>query len=232
MNNELSALDTSEYRAWIGELKKRYRATQIKAAVSVNSALIEYYWGLGRDISEKYSEFTKSEIYGKQFFQRLSADLKDAMPGVTGHSTQNLRYCLNFYELYAGVKIFPQVVGKCTERISPQLVGKSCDFANATETERNRTISLENILPQVVAKLVHVPWGHHRYIIDKHALNTPEDHEPIGLLICRDHNRILAQYMMDELKTPLGITDYELHCILPPVEKLQAALEEGGSRNV
>lgn len=66
----------------------------------------------------------------------------------------------------------------------------------------------------------------------KHALNTPEDHEPIGLLICRDHNRILAQYMMDELKTPLGITDYELHRILPPVEKLQAALEEGCSRNV
>ena len=41
MNNELPALDTSEYRAWIGALKKRYRATQIKAAVAVNSALIE-----------------------------------------------------------------------------------------------------------------------------------------------------------------------------------------------
>ena len=64
-------------------------------------------------------------------------------------------------------------------------------------------------------------------VMVKHALNTPEDHEPIGLLICRDHNRILAQYMMDELKTPLGITDYELHRILPPVEKIQAALEEG-----
>ena len=97
MNNDLSALDTSEYRAWICALKKRYRATQIKAAVSVNSALIEYYWGLGRDISEKYSEFTKSEIYGKQFFPQLSADLKAAMPGVAGHSPRNLRYCLDFF---------------------------------------------------------------------------------------------------------------------------------------
>ena len=68
-------------------------------------------------------------------------------------------------------------------------------------------------------------------VMVKHALNTTEDHEPIGLLICRDHNRNLAQYMMDELKTPLGITDYELHRILPPVEKIQAALEEGGSKN-
>ena len=98
MNDEI---ETQAYRSWIADLKRRYRATQVKAAVAVNSALIEYYWGLGRDISEKYSEFTKSEIYGKQFFNRLSADLKEAMPGVAGHSPQNIRYCLNFYELYA-----------------------------------------------------------------------------------------------------------------------------------
>lgn len=62
-------------------------------------------------------------------------------------------------------------------------------------------------------------------VMVKHSLNTPEDHEPIGLLICRDHNRILAQYMMDELKTPFGITDYEINRILPSGEKLQYALE-------
>ena len=38
---------TIEYLTWIAELKKRYRATQIKAAVAVNSALIEFYWNLG-----------------------------------------------------------------------------------------------------------------------------------------------------------------------------------------
>ena len=386
MNNELSALDTSEYRAWIGELKKRYRATQIKAAVAVNSALIEYYWGLGRDISEKYSEFTKSEIYGKQFFQRLSADLKDAMPGVAGHSPRNLRYCLDFFELYAGKEFFPHIVGKCGEKILQQVVAKSPIEFSLRKDAGGDSFCGENILQQLVAKLVHVPWGHHIVVIDKckgncekawfyvcrtnehgwsrnmllnmlstdlyeregkaqtnfeltlpkpesdlaeqlvkdpqvfevlglekefketdlkkalvasiektilafgrgvafmgseypvelggeeklidllfyvvplhrylivevktgkfepadlgqllgykvmvkHALNTPEDHEPIGLLICRDHNRILAQYMMDELKTPLGITDYELHRILPPVEKIQAALEEGGPEN-
>lgn len=47
--------DTIEYLTWIAELKKRYRATQIKAAVAVNSALIEFYWNLGRDIGEKYA---------------------------------------------------------------------------------------------------------------------------------------------------------------------------------
>ena len=58
-------------------------------------------------------------------------------------------------------------------------------------------------------------------VMVKHSLNTPGDMEPIGLLICKDHNRSLAEYMMDELKTPLGITDYELKRILPPVEKFE-----------
>ena len=47
------------YAAWIADLKRRYRATQIKAAVAVNSAMLEFYWTLGRDISKKYS---KTEI--------------------------------------------------------------------------------------------------------------------------------------------------------------------------
>ena len=47
------------YAAWIVDLKRRYRATQIKAAVAVNSALIEVYWNLGKDISEKYARRTR-----------------------------------------------------------------------------------------------------------------------------------------------------------------------------
>ncbi|MBR5624385.1 hypothetical protein IKW72_05215 [bacterium] len=35
------------YAAWISDLKKRYRATQVKAALAVNSALIEFYFNLG-----------------------------------------------------------------------------------------------------------------------------------------------------------------------------------------
>ena len=97
------------YVAWIGELKKRYRATQIKAAVAVNSALIEFYWNLGRDISERYAN---TKIYGADFFSRLSVDLKIAIPESRGFSTQNLRYCRMFYDFYCGVQNFQQVVGE------------------------------------------------------------------------------------------------------------------------
>ena len=56
-NNTKSWLpDSGEYRSWIAELKRRYRVTQIKAAMSVNTALLEYYWNLGKDISERYAD--------------------------------------------------------------------------------------------------------------------------------------------------------------------------------
>ena len=78
---------TPEYFSWIGELKKRYRATQIKAAVSVNTALLEFYWNLGKDISERYPG--KKRDTG--FFAVLSADLKSAIPDAKGLSPTNIK---------------------------------------------------------------------------------------------------------------------------------------------
>ena len=92
--------------------------------MSVNTALLEYYWNRGKDISERYAD---AEAYGMRFFDHLSADMKSAMPGADGFSPRNLRYCQRFYDLY--------------------------------KAEEN--------LPQLVAELVRIPWGHHRFIIDK-----------------------------------------------------------------
>ena len=39
-----------EYLEWLKELKARYRQSQAKASVKVNTFLLEYYWSLGRDI--------------------------------------------------------------------------------------------------------------------------------------------------------------------------------------
>ena len=48
----LSILD-DDYQNWITDLKKRYRQSQIKAAIHVNSELIRFYWSLGKDIVRK-----------------------------------------------------------------------------------------------------------------------------------------------------------------------------------
>ena len=56
--------------------------------------------------------------------------------------------------------------------------------------------------------------------IAKHVLNTPVDNQPVGLLICREHNRVLAKYHLEELGLPMGITDYELKKVLPTKAQL------------
>ena len=96
---------TPEYFAWIGELKKRYRSTQIKASVSVNSALLEFYWLLGKDIGERYP----ASKLGNQFYKILSADLKMDIPNASGLSPSSLKYSGYFYKLYSKLWIGQQV---------------------------------------------------------------------------------------------------------------------------
>lgn len=93
------------YTEWVADLSKRYRSSQIKAAVSVNEELLKFYWSLGRDIVERQAE----NKYGKGFFNMLSRDLKSALPEAKGFSPKNLYYIRRFYLLYSGN--FPQVEG-------------------------------------------------------------------------------------------------------------------------
>ena len=95
------------YRAWINDLRKRYCAAQAKAAVSVNSALLGFYWNLGKDISEKYAT---TQYYGSRFFECVSKDLTDSLGNARGLSVVNVRYSQRFYELYAGLQNLQQVV--------------------------------------------------------------------------------------------------------------------------
>jgi len=52
-----------EYKNWLSQLKSQFRDTQLKAVVTVNSALLEFYWQLATEITEKQ----KSSIWGDGF---------------------------------------------------------------------------------------------------------------------------------------------------------------------
>jgi predicted nuclease of restriction endonuclease-like (RecB) superfamily len=60
----------------------------------VNSALIEFYWDLGRMIAEKES------IWGSKLIEQISRDLKGEFPEIQGLSTSNLKYCKRFFLYY------------------------------------------------------------------------------------------------------------------------------------
>lgn len=89
-----------DYRNWILEIKSKIRSAQMKAALSVNAALIEFYWDLGKMISEKQT------AWGSNFLEKVSNDLKSEFPDMKGFSVTNLKYCRLFYNQF---KISPQV---------------------------------------------------------------------------------------------------------------------------
>ena len=79
MDKSISILD-KDYVVWVKELVKRYRSSQIKAAVKVNNEMLRYYWELGKDIEEKQAD----NKYGSKFYATLSRDLRHEMPDVEG----------------------------------------------------------------------------------------------------------------------------------------------------
>ena len=85
-----------EYVEWLAELKSRYKQSQVKAAVRVNSTLLEYYWSLGRDIVRQEAE----SRWGSGFFNQLSLDMKAMFPNETGFSVTNLKYMKRWYVFY------------------------------------------------------------------------------------------------------------------------------------
>lgn len=111
----------TDYKEWIRSLSVRYRNSQIKAAVKVNSVMLQFYWSLGRDIV-KYGLDNK---YGSHFYSILSKDLQAELPNVSGLSERNIRYMKDFYLLYSqNNTILPQVVAELDNEILPQVAAE------------------------------------------------------------------------------------------------------------
>lgn len=106
--SEVGFTVTDEYKAWISDVKKRIKQSQIKASVKINYELLNLYWDLGKDIVEKQ----ENARWGDSFLAVMSKDLKKAFPGMSGFSTQNLRSIRYWYKFYNDNAICLQVVSK------------------------------------------------------------------------------------------------------------------------
>jgi predicted nuclease of restriction endonuclease-like (RecB) superfamily len=223
-----------EYKDWIIELKKKVRISQLKAAVILNSALIEFYWDLGKIISNKIKE----AAWGDKILEQISKDLKDEFPQMKGFSVSNLKVCKLFYNYF---------------QISSQSVNQ---FENETNLISSQPVNQidEKFVMQEVTK---IPWGHIKVIITKlkdkniaafYILKTREnnwsrdvlalqiksnlferiggkeddDKPTIGILLCRDKNNLEAEFALRDINKPIGISEFELTEILP--ENLKSSL--------
>lgn len=98
----------ADYTRWLVELKTRYRNAQLKAASRVNEELLRYYWQLGADIDARDDE----NRYGAKFYDKLSHDLMEMMPGVDGFTRKNLQNATRFYRFYSADENRKHLVSK------------------------------------------------------------------------------------------------------------------------
>lgn len=137
----------SDYVQWLGEIKSRYRATQIKAAVKVNAEQLFFNWQLGRDLVTRKAE----EKWGSGIVEQVSLDLQAAFPESKGFSPSNLWRMKQWYLFYA----------KSAEKLAQ--LGRELQIpANQSSTILAQPVR-ESEFPQVFGL---VPWGHHIEIVE------------------------------------------------------------------
>lgn len=320
----------AQYSQWIKDISARFKQSQIKAACKVNVELLKFYWELGRDISIR----EKENVYGNDFFNKLSTDLSKEIPEVRSFSVTNLRYMKRFFNLYPLAGNLPQVgadfeqyvfnipwghnkliidkckgnhdkalffvketiennwsravllnfldtdlferKGKAISNFSKVLPDMQSDLAKemtkdpynfdflTLRADYDEKELQDALMDNVQSLLMELGKGfafvgreyrlvvgeteqfidmlfynipNHRYVVVEvktrdfepgdmgqigtyisavdGILKTDGDNPTIGLLICKTKDNVLAQYAVNSMNAPIGISEYELSTVMP-----------------
>jgi predicted nuclease of restriction endonuclease-like (RecB) superfamily len=152
MSDNLSNLGT--YKQLLVAIKQQVKSAQAKAALSVNSSLIDLYWSIGKMIADNQALFEGRNNY----VERLARDLRVSFPDMKGFSRANLFFIRKFYQFYLGADSVLQVVRLKEGHSLPLPIQQPTAMDKVDIVQRE--VGLENVLNSV-------PWGHHVVIINK-----------------------------------------------------------------
>jgi hypothetical protein len=148
------------YVEWIHELKERYRGTQIKAAIKVNSEQLLFNWQLGRDLVVKDAD---SE-WGSGVVEQLSMDLQNEFPKAKGFSARNIWNMKKWYTFYACDEKVRSLIDKVNAQVtldSVKLHQVGAEIQERESTEKLHQAGAEMEFPAIFG---FVPWRHHMKI--------------------------------------------------------------------
>ena len=136
-------LADKEYVAWLANVKARYRQSQIKASVRVNTTMLEFYWSIGRDLVRMRAE----ERWGTGVVKQFALDMRQAFPNETGFSYTNVKYMKQWYSFYSvRVEKGQRLIGLIDEK------------------EKSQRVVGQLEMPELFGR---VPWGHHIDIVSR-----------------------------------------------------------------
>ena len=132
-----------EYKKFFNEIKQQIKSSQAKAAMTVNSTLIQLYWNIGKQIAEKQTEHS----WGTKVIEQLSRDLKTEFPSKSGFSARNLFDTKRFYLFYSN-EICRQLLAKLEFPPNPDK-----PLTLSQESTKDQSLIF---MRQLVAQ---IPWG-------------------------------------------------------------------------
>lgn len=142
------------YKELLVAMKQQIRSVQAKAALAVNSSLIQLYWNMGRMIAENQALFEGRNSYVEQ----LAKDLRNEFPDISGFSRANLFFVRKFYRFYS-----VQQLVRLKEFLYDENSVQQVAALNESSADSNSVQQPVRLL-EVLCK---VPWGHHVLIINK-----------------------------------------------------------------
>jgi predicted nuclease of restriction endonuclease-like (RecB) superfamily len=147
------------YVQWMADIKQRFRQSQLKAAVRVNTAMLEFYWSVGRDLVALRAE----ERWGAGIVKQFSLDMRQAFPDETGFSYSNVKYMKQWYSYYyERVMKGQQPIGRIGQQVADE---KSHQLGGQLEVvEISHQVGGELEMPEIFGR---IPWRHHVHIISK-----------------------------------------------------------------
>lgn len=141
----------ADYVQWLSDVKKRFRESQARATVKVNSEMLEFYWSVGRDLVTLRAE----SRWGAGVVKQFALDMRETFPDSTGFSYTNVKYMKRWYNFYN------ELVTKGQRPIDLfEEDEKSQQVANQFEKGQRPIDLLE--MPEFFSS---IPWGQHIDII-------------------------------------------------------------------
>ena len=160
------------YVQWMADIKQRFRQSQVKASIRINTAMLEFYWSVGRDLVMLRAE----ERWGAGVVKQFALDMRQAFPGETGFSYSNVKYMKQWYSYYYERVTKSQLpiglIGhQAGDEKGQQLAGqiealkKSQQPAGQIEgVEKSHQPNDQLEMPEIFGR---IPWFHHVHIISK-----------------------------------------------------------------
>jgi predicted nuclease of restriction endonuclease-like (RecB) superfamily len=87
-----------EYARFLASIKERILGARLRAAASLNEAMLRLYWEIGKALAERQEKAG----WGDGIIERLSKDLRQAFPEMRGFSRTNLFSMRQWYVAFRG----------------------------------------------------------------------------------------------------------------------------------